>query len=180
MIRRALKLTKWLSMLLLVLVIVLVLALAGALFTNPGLQAVLWGVQQALPQLKVEQAQGALFPRFTLQGVTYSDSELNLTLATQTLSLAINPNCLLEPSVCINELAISGLTFDLPSIPESEEEPVEPDSEPLGEISTPIPIRVGKLALQDIQLNILGNRVAWQQFSTRASLAGQSTTHRAN
>ncbi|MEF2482491.1 translocation/assembly module TamB domain-containing protein [Vibrio mimicus] len=172
MIRRALKLTKWLSMLLLVLVIVLVLALAGALFTNPGLQAVLWGAQQALPQLKVEQAQGALFPRFTLQGVTYSDSELNLTLATQTLSLAINPNCLLEPSVCINELAISGLTFDLPSIPESEEESVEPDSEPLGEISTPIPIRVGKLALQDIQLNILGNRVAWQQFSTRASWQG--------
>ncbi|WP_032468147.1 autotransporter assembly complex protein TamB [Vibrio sp. RC586] len=172
MIRRALKWTKWFSMLLLALVIILVLALAGALFTNPGLQAVLWGVQQALPQLKVQQAQGALFPRFTLQGVTYSDSELNLTLATQTLSLAMNPNCWLEPSVCINELSISGFSLDLPSLPETEETPIEPDSEPLSEISTPIPIRVGKLALQDIQLNILGHRVAWQQFSTRASWQG--------
>ncbi|PAR28784.1 autotransporter assembly complex protein TamB [Vibrio metoecus] len=172
MIKRALKWTKWFSMLLLVLVILLVLALAGALFTNPGLQAVLWGAQQALPQLKVEQAQGALFPRFTLQGVSYSDRELNLTLATQTLSLAINPNCLLEPSICINELAINGLTLDLPSLPESEEPPVEPDAEPLSELSTPIPIRVGKLALDNIQLNILGNQVAWQQFRTRASWQG--------
>ncbi|EOX3404401.1 translocation/assembly module TamB domain-containing protein [Vibrio cholerae] len=172
MIKRALKWTKWLSMSLLVLVILLVLALAGALFTNPGLHAVLWGAQQALPQLKVEQAQGALFPRFTLQGVDYADSELNLSFSVQKLSLAINPNCLLEPSICINELALSGVKLDLPSLAESEPTPDEPDSEPLGDISTPIPIRLGQLALQDIELNILGNRVAWQQLTTRASWQG--------
>ncbi len=172
MIKRALKWTKWLSMSLLVLVILLVLALAGALFTNPGLHVVLWGAQQALPQLKVEQAQGALFPRFTLQGVNYADSELNLSFSVQKLSLAINPNCLLEPSICINELALSGVKLDLPSLAESEPAPDEPDSEPLGDISTPIPIRLGQLALQDIELNILGNRVAWQQLTTRASWQG--------
>ncbi|MGL5431197.1 MAG: autotransporter assembly complex protein TamB [Vibrio sp.] len=170
MIKRALKWTKWLSMLLLILVMGLVLAVAGALFTNAGLQAVLWGAQSALPQLQVAQAQGALFPRFTLQGVSYADRDLNLTLAAQTFSLAINPNCLLEPSVCINELTLKGLRLDLPSLPESSTE-LEPavESEPLTSLSTPIPIRVGKLALQDIQLNILGQQLAWQQLTTRAT-----------
>lgn len=173
MIKRTLKWTKWLTMLLVLLLIIAVLALAGALFTNTGLRAVLWGAQQALPQLRVEQAQGALFPRFTLQGVHYSDTGLNLTLSAQTLSLAVNPNCLLEPSVCINELALSGGKFDLPSLPASEEEAAsEADSESLGEISTPIPIYLGKLALQDIDLNILGHNIAWQQLTTRASWRG--------
>lgn len=97
----------------------------GAVY-QPGLHVVLWGAQQALPQLKVEQAQGALFPRFTLQGVNYADSELNLSFSVQKLSLAINPNCLLEPSICINELALSGVKLDLPSLAESEPAPDEP------------------------------------------------------
>lgn len=171
MIKRALKWTKWLSMSLLVLVILLVLALAGRCLPTRFVCGFV-GRTASIAAVESGASAGCTVSAFYFARVDYADSELNLSFSVQKLSLAINPNCLLEPSICINELALSGVKLDLPLLAESEPTPDEPDSEPLGDISTPIPIRLGQLALQDIELNILGNRVAWQQLTTRASWQG--------
>lgn len=167
-----LKITKWASAILFTLLGAVFIALAALLFTNTGLNGLLWGAQKALPQLQVASAQGAIFPRFTLNQVTFSDEALKLDLDVQRVTLAISASCLLEPSICLNELAISGLRLALPELPPSTQGEPSSASDPITSISTPVPIKVGRVELNDIQLDILGNTLAWKQFSTHASFQG--------
>ncbi|MGB5802506.1 MAG: translocation/assembly module TamB, partial [Vibrio anguillarum] len=167
-----LKITKWASAILFTLLGAVFIALAALLFTNTGLNGLLWGAQKALPQLQVASAKGAIFPRFTLNQVTFSDEALKLDLDVQRVTLAISASCLLEPSICLNELAISGLRLALPELPPSTQGEPSSASDPITSISTPVPIKVGRVELNDIQLDILGNTLAWKQFSTHASFQG--------
>ncbi len=176
MIKRALKWSKWISIGLIALTVILVLSIAGLLFTNTGLNFALWGVNKFVPQLEVKSTYGSLFPRFTLNDLRFVDPTLNVDMQLQSATLAINANCFLEPSVCINDVSISGLKFSLPPLPESEEAEEDVNSEPLTNITTPVPIRLNRLTLNDIELDILGNRIAWQHFSTQASFQGNNLT----
>lgn len=176
MIKLALKWSKWISLGVIALLVVIVLSVAGLLFTNTGLNFALWGVNQFVPQLEVKSTRGSLFPRFTLNEVSYVDPSLNVDMQLQSATLAINGNCFLEPSVCINDISLSGLKFSLPSVPETTTTTDEPSSEPLTSITTPVPIRLNRLTLNDIDLDILGNRVVWQHFSTQASFQGNNLT----
>ncbi|MCW8348792.1 translocation/assembly module TamB [Vibrio sp. ZSDZ65] len=168
------RVTKWLSVTFILMVTLLLATLAFALFTNTGLTAILWGANQALPELKVESTKGALFPRFTLNNVTFKDDSLFIDLAADSLTLAVDLNCLSDPRVCINELSVQGLDFSMPEIAPSEPSP-EP-SEPLTSISTPIPIAIGKVNLADIKLDILGTKVSWDSFTTSLSMTGSKLT----
>ncbi|SEG59742.1 translocation/assembly module TamB domain-containing protein [Vibrio hangzhouensis] len=164
--------TKWFSIGIVTLTILILAALAFALFTNPGLNTILWGVNKALPQLEVGDTQGALFPRFTLNQVKFADPDLFIDLDAQSLTLAVDLNCLSDPRVCINELAIQGLNFSMPQLPPSESS-AEP-SEPLTSITVPLPIAVGKVSFNDIDLDILGTKVAWDTFKTSFSMTGSN------
>ncbi|WP_165310172.1 autotransporter assembly complex protein TamB [Vibrio ziniensis] len=176
MIKLALKWSKWISLGFIALLIVLVLSIAGLLFTNTGLNFALWGVNKFVPQLEVKSTYGSLFPRFTLNDVRFVDSSLNVDMQLRSATLAINANCFLEPSICINDISLSGLKLSLPSLPESDEIAEETESQPLTNITTPVPIRLNRLTLNDIELNILGNSIAWQHFSTQASFQGNNLT----
>ncbi|MGD8111978.1 autotransporter assembly complex protein TamB [Vibrio sp. TRT 17S01] len=166
------KWSKWLSASLLGLLLFLLVALAGILFTNTGLNFVLWGAQKALPELKVESATGALVPRFTLTNVSYQDASLGIDADVHMLTLGMNAACFTEPALCINDVAIDGLRFNMPELPPSEPQEPEPVEESASRITTPIAINVNHLALTDIDLNILGNQVQWQQFSSALQFQG--------
>ncbi|MGC9422108.1 autotransporter assembly complex protein TamB [Vibrio sp.] len=171
MIKRAIKWSKWLSASLAGVVIMLLLLLAGILFTHPGLNVVLWGVHKALPELSVSESEGALFPRFTLHNVTFNDKALSLQVTLEQLTLAVNANCLLEPMVCINDVIVSGLAVKLPQLPTAEEHGTATSSpDPMTHFSSPIPIRVGRLTLNNVELNLLGHHIAWQHFATGGML----------
>lgn len=173
MIHHAIRWTKWITLAFLLLCFTLVVLLATLLYTQPGLNMMVWGAQKALPQLQVEDAEGALLPGFTLSGVRYQDESLFIDMQARSISLGLHPNCFLEPSVCITKLAIDGLDFSMPQLPaEDPNAPPAPDSEPVTSISSPIPILLGNLSLSDIKLDILGNKVRWQRFTTAASFKG--------
>ncbi len=174
MIKLALKWSKWLSVGIIVLLVAIVLSIAGLLYTNTGLNLALWAAQKFVPQLQVESTQGSIFPRFTLNNVGFVDQSLNVDAQLKTATIAINANCFLEPSVCINNITLSGLKFAMPSLPQTTEPQSEDVSEPLTAISTPVPIRLNRLVLNDIQLDVLGNKIAWQHFSTQASFQGNN------
>ncbi len=174
MIRLALKWSKWFSVGIILLLMLVVLSIAGLLYTNSGLNIALWTAQKLVPQLEVESTQGSIFPRFTLNGVRFSDQNLNIDAQLKTTTIAINANCFLEPSVCINSVSLTGLKFSMPSIPQSEEKPNEEESEPITTVTTPIPIRLNRLVLNDIQLDVLGNQLTWKHFSTQASFQGNN------
>lgn len=130
------------------------------------------GAQQAVPQLQVATTQGALFPRFTLNQVTFIDDDLHLDLKAKRVTLAVNANCLFEPALCVQELAVIGLDFAMPELPPESDETQVAESEPVTAISIPVPITIGRVVLNDIKLDILGNKIAWQSFSTNASMFG--------
>lgn len=171
MIKKMFKWTKWLSLSLIGLLLLITIFVATVLFTNPGLKLAIWGAEKALPQLKVESIQGSLFPRFALQNVSFVDESLHIDAKVERLALAINFRCFFDPKVCVDELALQGVNFQMPELPPASEEPEE-ETPPLRSISTPVPIFVNKVSFNDINVNVLGNQIDWQTFSTALSMQG--------
>lgn len=174
------KWSKWLSISLISLLVVIAIALAAVLFTTPGLKLVLWGAEKFVPQLKVESYSGAIFPRFTLNGVVFKDDSLNVDVQARSITLAVNAACLTEPSVCVDELAVDGLKFEMPELPQNTATPDEPVAEESGPVTAPLPIKVKRVALTGISLDILGNQINWQSFTTGLAFPGQSSSNQQN
>ncbi|GEM74317.1 autotransporter assembly complex protein TamB [Vibrio sagamiensis] len=161
---------KWFSFALLSLILFLSICLGVGLFTQSGLQLVLWGTEKILPQLKVEQAQGALFPGFSLNNVTFLDDSLHINAKADRVTLAIDAQCLLNIRVCINEVTLQGVDFQVSELPEQES--LVEEKPPTQRVSSPLPIFVNKVNLNEVSLNILGNKIDWQDFSTALSIQG--------
>ncbi|NRB67516.1 MAG: translocation/assembly module TamB [Vibrio sp.] len=172
MTKVVLKWSKRLSISLFSFWVVIAIALAAVLFTTPGLKIVLWGAEKFVPQLKIESYSGAIFPRFTLNGVAFKDDSLNVDVQARSITLAVNAACLTEPGVCVDELAVDGLKFDMPELPQSSTTPEEPVADESGLVTAPIPIKVKRVALTDISLDILGNQINWQSFTTGLAFQG--------
>ena len=169
------KCIKWTSISLTSILLLLIALLGFVLFTNPGLNTVLWGAEKALPQLKVESTKGALFPSFTLNNVQFKDDSLHIDTKVQKLNLAINPRCLLDPKLCVDRLAIQGLDFEFTELPPASAEETEP-TPPVTSVKTPLPIVINRISLSDIKLNILGHEIEWSLFSTALSMQGEKLT----
>lgn len=170
MIKMMFKWTKWLSLSLIGLLLLLIIIVATVLFTHPGLKFALWGAEKALPQLQIEKVQGSLFPRFELHNVSFVDESLNIDAKVGRLALAVNFRCFFDPKVCVDELRLQGLDFKMPELPPASEE--QEETPPLRSISTPVPIFVNKVSFNDINVNVLGNQIDWQTFSTALSMQG--------
>ncbi|MDW1844406.1 translocation/assembly module TamB domain-containing protein [Vibrio sp. Vb2110] len=170
MIKMMFKWTKWLSLSLIGLLLLLIIIVATVLFTHPGLKFALWGAEKALSQLQIEKVQGSLFPRFELHNVSFVDESLNIDAKVERLALAVNFRCFFDPKVCVDELRLQGLDFKMPELPPASEE--QEETQPLRSISTPVPIFVNKVSFNDINVNVLGNQIDWQTFSTALSMQG--------
>lgn len=172
MTRVVIKWSKWLSLTLVFLLLSTLLALGGLLLTNSGLNLLLWGAEKFVPQLKVESSQGAVFPRFTLNNVAFKDDSLHVDAELKSITLAVNATCFTEPSVCIDELAIDGLNFSMPELPPSSEQQPPSDTPANSKVTSPVPIKLTRLVLSNIKLDVLGNQVSWDSFSSAASFQG--------
>lgn len=175
MTKVVLKWSKWLSLIVLGLVLALLLALVALLFSKPGLSLVVWGAERFVPQLTIGSHQGAIFPRFTLNDVTFKDEQLHVDAQIKSLTLAIKPACFTEPSVCIDDLSAQGVHFSLPQLPDSEPS-TEPEASGNSPITSPLPIRIGRILLQDVALDVLGNQVNWDTFATGLIFQGNRLT----
>ncbi|UTV27463.1 autotransporter assembly complex protein TamB [Photobacterium atrarenae] len=154
----------------LALLLVIVMTVAALLYTPAGVKVAVWGAQKALPALSVADSSGSLLRGFTLESVQYDESPIALSV--DRLRLEIDDNCLLIPAVCLTELGISDVQFSMPELPPPGAEVPEPPAEPVTEIAMPLPIRVERVVLDDIALDILGNQVTWQHFATAAEMEG--------
>ncbi|RTZ14287.1 translocation/assembly module TamB [Vibrio aquaticus] len=172
MTRVVIKWSKWLSIAIAGLLALIFITIGWLLFTNSGLNIALWGAEKFVPQLKVESAKGAIFPRFTLNNVTFKDESLNVDTEVEALTLAVNASCFTEPRVCIDEVAIDGLRFAMPELPPSNETVEEEPASTTGKVTSPVPIVVQRIALTDIDLDVLGNKVTWESFTSGLSFQG--------
>lgn len=170
MTKVVLKWSKWLSISLVGFALVLLLSISFLLFTHSGLGTILWAAEKFVPQLKVEDYQGALLPKFTLNNVQFNDPDLGIETQVRTATLSVNPACFTEPGICIDELAVDGLQFSMPEVVSSGDTQEEPANN--SKITTPIPIHVSRIALTDMDVDVLGHRIDWQSFTTGLSFQG--------
>lgn len=170
MTKVVLKWSKGLSMSLMGLALLIFLSIGLLLFTNTGLGTIVWSIEQFVPQLKIGGYQGALLPRFTLTDVQFNDPELGIEAQVNTATLAVNPACLSEPSLCVDDITVDGVRFAMPEIAQTNE-PAETSAK-AAKITTPIPIQVSRIALTDIDVNVFGHRIDWQSFTTGFSFHG--------
>ncbi|OBT16809.1 hypothetical protein A9264_10765 [Vibrio sp. UCD-FRSSP16_10] len=153
------------------LILLILLLLWGLLFTNPGLNSILWGAEKVVPELTVDRTEGALLTDFQLYGIGYDNPALSSKLKADKLEMDIQLHCLIELQVCIKTLGIEGANFSLTDLPPTEE-PVDEVSEPIRSVSLPfgLGVKVERLYLNKINLDVLGNKVAWQTFETGAQM----------
>lgn len=150
------------------LILVLLLLVGAIVFTNPGLKLLVWGAEKALPSLYIDKVEGSVLPEFSLTGISYQDKTF-IDAKVNHLSVTFTPECLMQPALCVDDISIDGLTLALPELPETqkteEPEPVEPSL-----LSIPIPINVTNISLNNIDMDILGNRIQWRSFNTGVKL----------
>ncbi|WP_105903591.1 autotransporter assembly complex protein TamB [Vibrio gangliei] len=175
------RLLKWLLGLILLIpttVLVTILLLAVLLFTNIGLSSGLWLAQKLVSPLSVGEVEGSLLPGFTLHDVRYQDPDLGINAELQRFDFSTSIDCLFEQSICIDTVAVNGLTFDMPTAPTSEEQPEPENDSGMPAIFIPIPISLTHLKLNDIDVNALGYKASWKQFSTGLYVQGRTLTLR--
>lgn len=161
---------KRISLALLALILFILVTVAILLYTSTGVKLIIWGAQKALPELSVTSSSGALLNGFQLNQVKYRDQQMNL--AADNVNFKLDDRCLLIPEVCISELGLTGIRFNLPELPPSQPVQEEPESAPIAEVIMPLPLRIEHVRLDDVNLDILGNKITWQQFTTAAEMEG--------
>lgn len=148
------------------------------LFTNPGLRSIVWGAEKFVPEFKVEEVDGALLTDFRLYDVEYINPDLFVDFQAKKLELNLRLRCIPQAQLCIDTLGLEQAKFSLTEIAPSEEpQPVEP-SEPLRSVSIPfgIGVKISRLYLDQVDLDILGTKVAWREFDTGAQMRFDSLT----
>ncbi len=168
---------KWLKRLLysvLVFLLSICLLVVVLLFTQPGLNLVLWGTEQALPQFQVDQAEGAIFPQFTLYNTSFNDSSYALKSHSRKITIAVEPRCFLTSSVCISKIEMDGLNVSLPQLPAKNEQ--VKTTEPVSKVQTPIPVTIDRIEFKNSNLDILGNNIKWERFTSGLAFQASSLT----
>jgi translocation and assembly module TamB len=149
-----------------------VFAVAAALYYTPaGLHLVVWGMQKAVPGLSIGQAQGALGRTVTLHHVVYQNQN-PLRLRLKTLSLSLDNRCLLQPAVCMKTLSISGVRLRLSEADQSSSATASPDASKASLFSLPVLLRVSRLTLNDVDVDLPQVHLQWQTFSSHFSFRG--------
>lgn len=155
----------------LLILIILLLATVGFLVgTTTGLHLVFKGANRWVPGLHIGEVQGGWRDlslrdiRYEMQGVSVSGG---------TLHLAVNTSCLWHSAVCVDDLSLRDVNVVVDSSKMAPSAPVDtqPSSSPT-EISTPYPITLKHLGLDNINVKVDGTGISLGQFST--GLAWQS------
>lgn len=149
--------------------LVLLLLLGGLVFTNSGLNLIVWGAEKALPQLLIKDVKGSLLPEFSLSGISYKDKNL-INADISNFHFSATTKCLMTPSLCVDDITIDGLTLDFPKLPEPDETSIKEPATANKLLSIPFPINLSNITLNNIDLRILGNHVQWSTFSTGVKL----------
>lgn len=113
-------------------------------------------------EIKIDNLQGSLWSRLSIERVTLSDDE-GAWLTVEQATLAWRPSALLDRRAVVEELRAARLVMERlpPADPTVEEEP-QPASDPLALPSLPVEVEVQRLALDEIALGapVLGTPAA--------------------
>ena len=148
-------------------VIVILLLLGSVAFlvgTTSGLHLVFKAADRWVPGLDVGKVTGG-WRDLTLSDVRYEQP--GVAVKAGNLHLAVGLECLWNSSVCINDLALKDIQVNIDSkkMPPSEQVEEEEDSGPL-DLSTPYPITLTRVALDNVNIKIDDTTVSFMDFTS--------------
>ncbi|CCP04416.1 hypothetical protein BN439_3390 [Erwinia amylovora Ea644] len=148
----------------LIFIVLLIGGIACLLGTTTGLHLVLNSAARWVPGLDIQQVDGG-WRNLTLKGVSYKMP--GVTVDAGEFHLALRPGCLKQSALCINDLAFKdvNVVVDSKQMPPAAKQPVEEESS-TGEISTPYPLTLSRLALHNINVKIDNTAISLADFTS--------------
>ncbi|MDN0088563.1 translocation/assembly module TamB domain-containing protein [Yersinia nurmii] len=156
---------KKLSIAFLLILLLLIGTLAGLLGTTAGLHFLINSAARWVPGLDIASVSGG-WRDLTLKGVQYQMP--GVTVKAGQFHLSLQLSCLKRSELCVNALTAQDIdvVVDTKSLPPSE--PTQPDSEPMGELSTPYPMTLRLLAINNVKVTIDDTAISLDEFRTGA------------
>ncbi|MEB6337152.1 autotransporter assembly complex protein TamB [Serratia rhizosphaerae] len=150
------------------LLIVLLLLVGGVAYlfgTTSGLHMVLNGAARWVPGLDIASVSGG-WRDLTLKGVKYQMP--GVTVNAGQFHLSLDLSCFKRSSLCVNALTADDVDVVVKTSEMAPSEPAAESSEPTTDLSTPYPIILRKLALNNVKVNVDDTAISLGEFSTGA------------
>ncbi|MCD2358645.1 translocation/assembly module TamB [Pantoea sp. MHSD4] len=146
--------------------IFLVVLLGGVAFligTTPGLHLVLKGASRWVPGLSIKQVDGG-WRNLTLNGLRFEMPGVSVDAGQ--IHLAVDLNCLLHSSVCVNDVSLRDISVvvDSKKMAPAAAAPEEESSNT--NLSTPYPITLRHLGLHNINVKVDDTAISLLDFTT--------------
>lgn len=156
---------KRLSIAFLLIILLLVGALAGLLGTTSGLHFLINSAARWVPGLDIASVTGG-WRDLTLKGIQYQMP--GVTVKAGQFHLSLQLSCLKRSELCVNALTAQDVdvVVDTQAMPPAAETPVS--NEPMGELSTPYPITLRMLSLNNVKVTIDDTAISLDEFRTGA------------
>ena len=147
--------------------IVLLLLLGTAAFlvgTTTGLHLVFSAANRWVPGLEIGQVTGG-WRDLSLKNIRYDQPGVAVNAGE--VHLAVGLNCLWNSSLCVNDLSLKDINvaIDSKKMPPAEQVEEEEDSGPL-DLSTPYPITLSRVALNNVNIKIDDTTVSVMDFAS--------------
>ncbi|AHG20779.1 translocation and assembly module TamB [Chania multitudinisentens RB-25] len=149
----------------LILLLLLVGTVAFLLGTTTGLHMVINGAVRWVPGLEIASVSGG-WRDLTLKGVQYRMPGVAVNAGQFHLSLDLS--CLKRSSLCINALTAQDVDVVVKTAELPPAAPVTETSEPLTELSTPYPITLRLLALNNVKVSVDDTAISLGEFRSGA------------
>jgi len=146
--------------------IFLVLLFAGLAFligTTPGLHLVLNGASRWVPGLSINKVDGG-WRNLTLSGLRYEMPGVSVNAGT--IHLAVDLNCLLHSSVCVNDLTLKDISVVVDSKKMTPSTAPSAEESGTSNLSTPYPISLRHVGLHNISVKVDESAISLADFTT--------------
>ena len=156
---------KRLSIAFLLIILLLVGALAGLLGTTSGLHFVINSAARWVPGLDIASVSGG-WRDLTLKGIQYQMP--GVTVKAGQFHLSLQLSCLKRSELCINALTAQDIdvVVDTKAMPPAA--PAPASTEPMGELSTPYPMTLRMLSLNNVKVTIDDTAISLDELRTGA------------
>ncbi|MGK3127060.1 translocation/assembly module TamB domain-containing protein [Candidatus Pantoea formicae] len=154
--------------------VVLFGSVAFLIGTTPGLHLVLKGADRWVPGLSINKVEGG-WRDLTLSGVKYEMPGVSVDAGR--FHLALNLNCLLHSSVCVNDIGLQDVSVVVDSkkmAPAAAPPPQEESGST--NLTTPYPITLSKIGLHNINVKVDDTSISLLDFTTGLNWQGRALT----
>ncbi|MEO3991954.1 autotransporter assembly complex protein TamB [Pseudocitrobacter cyperus] len=155
---------KKISLGVLIFIVLLLGAVAFLIGTTKGLHLLFNAANRWVPGLEIGQVTGG-WRDLTLKNVRYTQPGVAVNAGE--FHLAVKTACLWDSSLCVNDIALRdvNVAIDSSKMPPAAAAPEEEESGPLN-LSTPYPITLSRVALNNVNIKIDDTTVSVMDFTT--------------